>query len=56
MDAVNPLAQDANVNTGLKQRHAYTRESKSVDMEGRIHSDSPKTAIFLVLFQSRSSW
>ena len=37
MDAVNPLAQDAN--TGLKQRHAYTRESKSVAMEGRIHSD-----------------
>ena len=39
MDAVNPLAQDANVNTGLNQRHAYTRESKSVAMEGRIHSD-----------------
>ena len=39
MDVVNPLAQDANVNTGLKQRHAYTRESKSVAMEGRIHSD-----------------
>ena len=39
MNAVNPLAQDANVNTGLKQRHAYTRESKSVAMEGRIHSD-----------------
>jgi hypothetical protein len=37
MDVVNPLAQDAN--TGLKQRHAYTRESKSVAMEGRIHSD-----------------
>ena len=37
MDAVNPLAQDAN--TGLKQRHAYTRESKSVAMEGRLHSD-----------------
>jgi hypothetical protein len=39
MDVVNPLAQDANVNTGLKQRHAYKRESKSVAMEGRIHSD-----------------
>ena len=39
MDAVNPLAQDANVNTGLNQRHVYTRESKSVAMEGRIHSD-----------------
>ena len=37
MDVVNPLAQDAN--TGLKQRHAYTCESKSVAMEGRIHSD-----------------
>jgi hypothetical protein len=37
MDVVNPLAQDAN--TGLTQRHAYTRESKSVTMEGRIHSD-----------------
>ncbi|CAB3985402.1 Hypothetical predicted protein [Paramuricea clavata] len=39
MDAVNPLTQDANVNTALKQRHAYTRESKSVAMEGRLHSD-----------------
>ncbi|CAB3998035.1 Hypothetical predicted protein, partial [Paramuricea clavata] len=39
MDVVNPLAQDADVNTGLKQRHAYTRESKSVAMEGRLHSD-----------------
>ena len=39
MDVVNPLAQDANVNTGLKQRHAYKRESKSVAMEGRIHFD-----------------
>ena len=27
------------VGLGLKQRHAYTRESKSVAMEGRIHSD-----------------
>jgi hypothetical protein len=33
MDAVNPLAQDANVNKGLKQRHAYTRESISVDQD-----------------------
>jgi hypothetical protein len=39
MDVVNPLAQDGNVNTGLKQRHAYTCESKSVAMEGRLHSD-----------------
>ena len=39
MDTVNPLAQDAHVNTGLKQRHAYTRQSKSVAMEERLHSD-----------------
>ena len=39
MDSVNPLAVAANVNTGLKERHAHTRESKSVAMEGRIHSD-----------------
>jgi hypothetical protein len=37
MDVVNPLAQDAN--TGLKQRHAYTREDKFVAMEGRSQSD-----------------
>jgi hypothetical protein len=54
MDAVNPLAQDAN--TGLKQRRAYTRESKSVAMEGRLHSDLfAQDRLFLVLFQSRSS-
>ena len=39
MDEVNPLAQDTDANTGLKERHAHTRESKSVAMEGRIHSD-----------------
>jgi hypothetical protein len=39
MDVVNPLAQDANVNTGLKQHHAYTCERKSVAMEGSIYSD-----------------
>jgi hypothetical protein len=37
MDVVNTLEQDAS--TGLKQIHAYTRESKSVAMEGKIHSD-----------------
>jgi hypothetical protein len=37
MDVVYPLAQDTNIR--LKQRHAFTRESKSVAMEGRIHSD-----------------
>ena len=39
MDAVNPLADAADVNKGLKERHAHARESKSVAMEGRIHSD-----------------
>ena len=39
MDVVNPLAQDANVNNGLKQRRVYTRENKCVAMEGRILSD-----------------
>ena len=27
MDSVNPLAEEANVNTGLKKRHAHTRQS-----------------------------
>ena len=39
MDSVNPLAEAANINTGLKERHAHTRQSRSVTMEGRIHSD-----------------
>ncbi len=39
MDAVDPLAQAANVNIGLKERHTHTSGSKSVAMEGRIHSD-----------------
>ena len=39
LDSVNPLAEAANVNTGLKERHAHTRQSRSVAMEGRIHSD-----------------
>ena len=39
MDSVNPLAEAANVNTGLKERHAHTRQSRLVAMEGRIHSD-----------------
>ena len=39
MDSVNPLVEAANVNTGLKERHAHTRQSRSVAMEGRIHSD-----------------
>ena len=36
MDSVNPLAEEADVNTGLKERHAHTRQSRSVAMEGRI--------------------
>ena len=39
MDAVNPLADAADANKGLRERHAQTSESKSVAMEGRIHSD-----------------
>ena len=33
MDAVNPLADAADANKGLKERHAHTSESKSVAME-----------------------
>ena len=39
MDAVVPLVLTANVNIGLKVRHIHTSGSKSVAMEGRIHSD-----------------
>ena len=39
MDSINPLAEAANVNTGLKEHHAHTRQSRSVAMEERIHSD-----------------
>ena len=39
MDVVNPLADAAEVNKGLKERHAHTSQSKSVAMEGRINSD-----------------
>ena len=39
MDAVNPLADAADANKGLRERHAHTSERKSVAMEGRIHSD-----------------
>ncbi|XP_028394387.1 uncharacterized protein F54H12.2-like [Dendronephthya gigantea] len=39
MDNVNPLARQADVNTGLKERHTHTRGSRSVAMEGRLHSD-----------------
>ena len=39
MDNVNPLAIGENANTGLKERYAHTRESRSVSLEGRLHSD-----------------
>ena len=39
MDAANPHAADADVNTGLKKRAAFVSENKTVDMVGRIHSD-----------------
>ena len=39
VDAVNPLADTADANKGLKERHAHTSASKSVAMEGRIHSN-----------------
>ena len=39
MDSVNPLAEAAKVNTGLIEHHAHTRQSRSVAIEGRIHSD-----------------
>ena len=57
MDLVSPLAEEANVNTGLKERHAHTRQSRSVAMEGRIHSDLylPKIVIFLGLCRPSSS-
>ena len=38
MDAVNPSADAADANKGLKEHHAHTSGSKSVAMEGRIHS------------------
>ena len=39
MVSVNPLAEAANVNTGLKERCAHGHQSRSVVMEERIHSD-----------------
>ena len=39
MDAVNALADAADANKGLKESHAHTSASKSVAIEGRIHSD-----------------
>ena len=39
IDALNPVANAADVNTGLKERYAHSKESKMVSMEGKIHSD-----------------
>ena len=39
MDAVNPVADDADANLGLKARYAFTKNSNTVDMIGPIHSD-----------------
>ena len=39
MDAVNPVAEDADANMGLKARYAFTKQSRMVDMIGPIHSD-----------------
>ena len=39
MDAVNPVADDADANLGLKARYAFTKNSDTVDMIGPIHSD-----------------
>ena len=39
MDAVNPVAEDAGANMGLKARYAFTKQSRMVDMIGPIHSD-----------------
>ena len=57
MDVVNPLAQDAKVNTGLNNAmHIHVKVNLSPWKEEFILIYSPKTVIFLVLFQSRSSW
>lgn len=32
MDAVNPVAEDADANTGLKARYEFTKQSNTVDM------------------------
>ena len=39
MDAVNPVADDADANTGLKVRYALTKQSGTLDMIDPTHSD-----------------
>ena len=38
MDTVNPVADDADANMGLKARYGFTKQSRTVDMIGPIHS------------------
>ena len=45
MDVVDPVADDADANMGLKARYTFTNESKTVDMMGPIHS--------VIFFQDR---
>ena len=39
MDVVDPVADDADANIGLKARYTFIQESKTVEMVGPIHSD-----------------
>ena len=39
MDAVNPVAADADANIGLKPHYAFTKQSRTVDMIAPIHRD-----------------
>ena len=45
LDIVNPLADAAEVNVGLKKRHGFIAKSKTVSMLGPIYAD--------VFFQER---
>ena len=39
MDAINPVADNADANMDLKARYAFTKQSHTLDMIGPIHSD-----------------
>ena len=39
MDVMDPVADDADANTGLKARYTFTKASNTVNMIGPIHSD-----------------
>ena len=47
MDAINPVADNADANMDLKARYAFTKQSHTLDMIGPIHSD--------IFFQDRLS-